>query len=186
MLATIRQKMSLNSQHHFADASVLLAITDEKQPHLVLTKRATHLNKHAGEISFAGGKRESSDSDNIMVALRESEEEIGLRQQDVHIIGDLPSQKSKYGLTVQPIVGIIPPNYPFQVQADEIECILLISIQDFLDAEVVPYRIQYAGAMYRVPSFQLQGEIIWGLTGRMIVDFMRQVFDYDKIWKMPM
>lgn len=175
---------TLNEQTSLADASVLLAITQEPDAKILFTKRASHLNKHAGEISFPGGKREEHDADNIMVALRESEEETGLSPQVVQILGDLPRQTSKYGLTVQPIIGMIPANYNFQVQESEIERIFLLEIQALLEAEIMPYRVQYAGKYYRVPSFQLENEIIWGLTGRILVDFMQQAFNYQKEWKM--
>lgn len=185
MIQRLQQQLMLNPSQVLADASVLVAITQEDEPKIVLTKRALHLNKHAGEISFAGGKREQSDENNIMVALRESEEEIGLIQNVVQIIGDLPSQTSKYGLTVQPIVAFIPKDYPFIAQVNEIEKVFLIKIQDLLDADILPYRIHYAGQKIRMPSFQLENEVIWGLTGRILVDLMIQVFDYKKEWYQP-
>lgn len=185
-LQLLQQRLFFNAYQTYADASVLVAISYEPEPRLLLTKRASHLHKHAGEVSFAGGKREPDDNDDIDVALRESQEEIGLETTQVQILGELPTQQSKYGLSVKPIVAFIPANSQFIVQPDEIERIFWVKIDDLLTAEIMPYQITYQNQQIRVPSFQLEKEVIWGLTARIIVDLLNQVFDYNKTWKMLM
>lgn len=185
-LTTLEKRLSFNAYQSYADASVLIAITKETQPKILLTKRASHLNKHAGEVSFPGGKREPNDTDDIGVALRETAEEIGLIPSSVELLGELAVQTSKYGLSVKPIVGFIPVNSPLVAEPNEIERIFFVDLAELLTAEFMPYQITYAGQQLRVPSFQLEGEIIWGLTAKMLVDLMQQVFDYQKQWKMVM
>lgn len=185
-LTALEKRLSFNAYQSYADASVLIAITKETQPKILLTKRASHLNKHAGEVSFPGGKREPNDTDDIGVALRETAEEIGLIPSSVELLGELAVQTSKYGLSVKPIVGFIPVNSPLVAEPNEIERIFFIDLAELLTAEFMPYQITYAGQQLRVPSFQLEGEIIWGLTAKMLVDLMQQVFDYQKQWKMVM
>ncbi len=185
-LTALEKRLSFNAYQSYADASVLIAITKETQPKILLTKRASHLNKHAGEVSFPGGKREPNDTDDIGVALRETAEEIGLIPSSVELLGELAVQTSKYGLSVKPIVGFIPVNSPLVAEPNEIERIFFVDLAELLTAEFMPYQITYAGQQLRVPSFQLEGEIIWGLTAKMLVDLMQQVFDYQKQWKMVM
>lgn len=185
-LTALEKRLSFNAYQSYADASVLIAITKETQPKILLTKRASHLNKHAGEVSFPGGKREPNDTDDIGVALRETAEEIGLIPSSVELLGELAVQTSKYGLSVKPIVGFIPVNSPLVAEPNEIERIFFVDLAELLTAEFMPYQITYAGQQLCVPSFQLEGEIIWGLTAKMLVDLMQQVFDYQKQWKMVM
>jgi len=86
---------------------------------VLLTQRADHLNDHAGQISFPGGRRESYDRDATATALREAKEEIGLTAERVEILGALPDYLTGTGFCVTPIVGLVHP--PFTVQADAFE-----------------------------------------------------------------
>ena len=97
-------------QTPIADASVLVAITNEARPKLLLTRRAAHMNSHAGEVSCAGGKHERYDGNNVITALREACEETALPPNKVQLLGQLPIQTSKSGMSVRPIVALIEPN----------------------------------------------------------------------------
>jgi 8-oxo-dGTP pyrophosphatase MutT (NUDIX family) len=86
---------------------------------MLLTQRADHLNDHAGQISFPGGRREPFDRDATATALREAKEEIGLADERVEILGALPDYLTGTGFCVTPVVGLVHP--PFTVQADTFE-----------------------------------------------------------------
>lgn len=86
---------------------------------MLLTQRADHLNDHAGQISFPGGRREPFDRDATATALREAKEEIGLAAERVEILGALPDYLTGTGFCVTPVVGLVHP--PFTVQADTFE-----------------------------------------------------------------
>ncbi|MBN3818788.1 CoA pyrophosphatase [Paraburkholderia sp. Se-20369] len=86
---------------------------------VLLTQRADHLNDHAGQISFPGGRREPFDRDATATALRETKEEIGLAGERVEILGSLPDFLTGTGFCVSPVVGLVHP--PFTVQADTFE-----------------------------------------------------------------
>lgn len=86
---------------------------------VLLTQRADHLNDHAGQISFPGGRREPFDHDATATALREAKEEIGLAGERVEILGALPDFLTGTGFCVSPVVGLVHP--PFTVQADTFE-----------------------------------------------------------------
>jgi 8-oxo-dGTP pyrophosphatase MutT (NUDIX family) len=83
---------------------------------ILLTQRTDHLNNHAGQISFPGGRAETVDATPADTALREAEEEIGLRREHVEIIGQLPDYLTGTGYHVVPVVGLITP--PFDLAAD--------------------------------------------------------------------
>jgi 8-oxo-dGTP pyrophosphatase MutT (NUDIX family) len=172
-------KSRLESQLRFAkhrraaDAAVLLAMTDEDDPRILLSKRAETLNQHAGEVSFPGGKRDLADTSNIAVALREAWEETALDPFSVRLIGELPTQTAKSGLTVKPIVGIIPVDSVLVAHPGEIEKIFFVRLSYLLNEAPEPYRVAMKAGTFVVPSFQVEGEVVWGLTGRILVDLVR-------------
>ena len=108
LIALLQQRLRFSKRIQQADAAVLIAITQESQPKVLLTRRSMQLSQHAGEVSFPGGKRDPSDTSNIVVALREAQEETALNPFDVKLLGDLPIQRARSGLSVKPIVGLIP------------------------------------------------------------------------------
>ncbi len=169
-----------------ADAAVLLAITNEAEPHVLLTRRASHMRHHAGEVSFPGGRREQGDTSNIVVALREAHEETGLSPFAVQLLGELPSQRSKSGMWVKPIVGLIPPQVEHQAQPEEIDRIFYVALSHIIKAQPLPYPIQLKQGKYFMPSFQLDNEIIWGLTARILVSLFRRGLKHPIEWPLLM
>ncbi|WP_179402590.1 CoA pyrophosphatase [Burkholderia guangdongensis] len=101
-------------------ASVLIPlVVRESGLAVLLTQRTDHLNDHAGQISFPGGRREPFDADATATALREAKEEIGLAGERVEILGALPDYATGTGFCVAPVVGLVHP--PFTVEADPFE-----------------------------------------------------------------
>lgn len=167
-------------------AAVLLAVTNEATPRLLLCRRASQLKSHAGEVSLPGGKRELADSTNASVALRETHEETGIHPSDVQIIGELPTRKSLSGLLVKPIVGIIPPDVQLVPEASEVARLFWVDVADLTQANITPYQITYKGLKVHTPSYQVEGEVIWGLTGRILISFVNKAFNKKIKWPMLM
>jgi 8-oxo-dGTP pyrophosphatase MutT (NUDIX family) len=161
-------------QPTMAQAGVLIAITDEDNPHLVLTRRATHLNTHSGEVAFAGGKRDESDPDIIYTALREAKEEINLASHHVTIIGELDQVVSRFGYVVTPIVGLIPADTEFTANLDELDAVFKVPLRFFLDTQPHDY---FERGKISIPSFHFEGFRIWGLTAMMITEMMNNHLD---------
>jgi len=161
------------------EAAVLIAITDcDHSPSMVLTRRASHMNSHAGEVAFPGGKVEPADDDLIVTALRESYEEIGLPIEVVDIIGALPSATSKFGLQVTPFVGVIPNDVVLQANEEELDSIFYVPLQFFLDNKPSnDYEVSFRGVDYIVPCYRYEDYVIWGLTAYFIGDFLNRVYD---------
>ncbi|WP_297925204.1 CoA pyrophosphatase [uncultured Agitococcus sp.] len=186
MLQQLLQRLPNDSAQHKADAAVLMAMTREDIPRLILTQRAAHLKSHAGEVAFPGGKRDKTDSSLIYTALREAQEEIDLNPQDVEVVGELGIFTSRVGIKVKPIIGLLEDIPQLTPSPDEIDSIFTVPLDVFLQQKPnYQHKIKYMGLSIPVPSFNYQGYVIWGLTGFMIVEFMRQVYDADIDWRWP-
>jgi 8-oxo-dGTP pyrophosphatase MutT (NUDIX family) len=157
------------NQPNLIQAGVLIAITDELDPHLILTRRADHLNTHSGEVAFAGGKRDDTDPDIVFTALREAYEEIDLASQDVRVIGQLDQVVSRFGYIVTPIVGIIPPNLTFTANLEELDAVFKVPLRFFLENEPHDY---FEQGPFSIPNFHYEGFRIWGLTAMMITEMV--------------
>lgn len=169
-----------------ADAAILVAITRERRPRLLLTRRAAHMNSHAGEVSCAGGKYELPDGNNVVTALRESCEETALPPSKVQLLGQLPSQTSKSGMSVRPIVALIAPDLTLVPELGEIARIFWADFTTLITQPVVEYHVRYTindqSAMLRTPSFEVDGETVWGLTGRVLASLLEIGFDRKLDW----
>ena len=86
-------------------AAVLIPVVDHPQPTVLLTQRSAHLNDHAGQISFPGGKIDATDASPLDTALREAEEEIGLDREFVDPIGYLDLYGTSFGFRILPTVA---------------------------------------------------------------------------------
>jgi 8-oxo-dGTP pyrophosphatase MutT (NUDIX family) len=186
VLHRLEQALSFAPRPRPADASVLLALTDELEPKILLTRRSIRLNSHAGEVSFPGGKRDLADTSNIVVALREAQEETGLDPFSVRLIGELPSQRARNGLSVKPIVGIIPPNPLLIAQPDEIDRLFFVKLSELMYRRPEPYRVKFNGRELQVPSFQVENEVVWGLTGRILVAMFERGLGHRIDWPLLM
>ncbi len=186
MLQQLLTRLPNDNTTHKADAAVLMALTREDVPRLILTQRALHLKSHAGEVAFPGGKRDSSDTSIIHTALREAQEEIDLQPHDVSVVGELGLFTSKIGIKVKPIIGLLDKMPPLRGNPDEIDSIFTVPLDVFLQQKPnYQHKVKYMGLNIAVPSFNHEGYVIWGLTGFMIVEFMRQVYDADIEWRWP-
>jgi len=154
-------------------ASVLIVIYGD-DPTIVMTEKPKHLNLHAGEISFPGGKFESTDSDLLETALRETREEIGLRISKNQVIGQLePVTTLNSSFMILPFVSIIDEINSLSANS-EVEKILHIPLKSFLktmsdDSDPSHNKIQ---EMY---TFQYQNKIIWGASARILKQIVNRL-----------
>lgn len=163
-------------QPSLLQAGVLVAITDEIDPHLILTRRADHLSTHSGEVAFAGGKRDDTDPDIIFTALREAHEEINLASRDVTVVGQLDQVISRFGYVVTPIVGVIPADTQFTANLDELDAVFKVPLRFFLETEPHDY---FERGSFSIPSFHYEGFRIWGLTSMMITEMVNNHLNAD-------
>ena len=138
---------------------------------LLLTHRTQHLNNHAGQISFPGGRFEVSDGSNIETALREAREEIGLDRQHIDVIGTLPQYRTATGYDVTPVVALINPPFILTPDPFEVASIFEVPLSFLMDANNHQRRTlelpNGAGTrtFYAMPY---QEHFIWGATAGML------------------
>jgi 8-oxo-dGTP pyrophosphatase MutT (NUDIX family) len=113
---------------------------------VLLTQRADHLNDHAGQVSFPGGRHEPFDADATATALREAHEEVGLDPSRVEILGALPDYLTGTGFRVTPVVGLVHP--PFTLTVDTVEV---------AEAFEVPLAFLMNPAYHEVRVFRYEG-----------------------------
>ncbi len=178
----LQQSLRFSKRIQPAHAAVLIAITQEDNPRILLTRRSLYMNNHAGEVSFPGGKRDAQDTSNIVVALREAQEETALNPFDVQLLGDLPMQNARNGMLVKPIVGLIPPDVNLIPQPTEIDRIFFASLRQLLETPPTPYEVRFAHQSLYFPSLRIENEIVWGLTARMLISLFQYGLNYQKEW----
>lgn len=156
-------------------AAVLLILSNDKGGDLLLlTERAQYLTHHPGEIAFPGGMVEVGDVDLFDTALRESEEEVGLRREDVEFVGVLPKSYTRLGVAVTPFVVrmITQPHY-FTADAYELASMCWIPVSFFLqDKRVQTDIFTVKGREYWAPVYLYDRYRIWGFTARVLVDYL--------------
>ncbi|BDV44846.1 coenzyme A pyrophosphatase [Geotalea uraniireducens] len=147
------------------------------EPHLLLTKRTERLNHHRGEISFPGGVRQQEDRNAQATALRETWEEVGIRPEDVEILGELDDFYSIHNYLVTPFVGLFPADYRLQPNPAEIDRLITPPLAGLLDPG--RFRVEdwtWQGRHQPVYFYSYGEDEIWGLTAAIIKQFLDCVF----------
>ena len=161
-------------------AAVLLAITAEEEPELIYTLRSNKVSSHKGEVAFPGGREEEGDLSLADTALREAEEEIGLDRNLVEVLGSLDTTVSRYGISVTPYVGIIPPNPNLDESSSEIESFFRVPISYLAnDIRHRNDKVTEGGETFYMPAYKYNEYIIWGLTAMITVNFLRLGLDKE-------
>src|SRR3954454_1398195 len=130
--------------------------------HAVFTKRREDLRRHAGEISFPGGRQDEPDEDLRFTALREAEEEIGLPTSDVELIGALPPGGTFVtDYKIHPFVGLIDAGKTWELEPTEAEGVLEVSLRQLVEGYDLK-RLIRRGVPFRTPTYTVNGSMIWG------------------------
>lgn len=168
-------------EHRPSAASVLIGLVSRDDGlRVLLTQRAMHLNKHAGQISFPGGRYEVTDRDEIATALREAHEEIGLEPKRVEVLGALPTYTTVTHFMVTPVIGIVDPPAAFQPDPNEVDEIFEIPLGFLMSpANHQRRRLEWEGQTRDILSMpwqdpQAQTErFVWGATAAMLRNLYR-------------
>jgi 8-oxo-dGTP pyrophosphatase MutT (NUDIX family) len=158
----------------FARAAVLVPLFKKGGDcHIIFTKRTDTVRYHKGEISFPGGVYDEGDLELKRTALREAFEEIGLKENDVQIIGVLDDIVTITQFIVTPFVGLLPYPYPFKLSSIEIAELIEVPMAALLDEDCFSEREIIRGTGKEVVyAYQYENHIIWGATARILKQFL--------------
>ena len=160
------------------DAAVLLPLYGwPDEPGLIFTERRADLRRHAGEISFPGGRRDDGDADLAATALREAQEEIGLDPAAVEIGEALPPTGDlRHRLPHPPLRRPHPPPRRARPEPNpaEVETVLTFSL-DVLREGYEMRRLVRRGVPIHTPTYEVEGQLIWGATARILGDLLERL-----------
>lgn len=180
-LSVNHQDGRINEPIRYAPAAVLIAVTDRPTPGVLLTRRASHLRKHPGQVSFPGGRMDPEDRDSIATALREAEEEIALPPAMVDVIGISDNYRTFTGFDIIPVLGVVPADLPLQVHEAEVEALFEVPL-DFLlsPANRVRKEVRLADALHHYYEIIWEDFRIWGITAAIIANLSKRLgYDSD-------
>jgi len=138
---------------------------------VLLTRRTDHLDDHAGQVAFPGGRIESSDAGPGAAALREAEEETGLPPACVRLIGQLDTYVTRTGFEVVPMVGLVTPPFPIEPDSFEVAEVFEVPLRFFLAPENRErHSLVYQGKVRQFYAFPYGEHYVWGATAGMLVN----------------
>jgi 8-oxo-dGTP pyrophosphatase MutT (NUDIX family) len=154
-------------------AAVLVALyEDDGELRVVLTKRRADLRRHAGEISFPGGRRDPGDVSLSDTALREAEEEIGLPRADVTLVGALERTSTfATNYAIHPFVGLLDRTRPWRASELEVDTVLEPSLLE-VRAGATRTRMERRGFTFETDAYVFDDELVWGATARILEDLL--------------
>jgi 8-oxo-dGTP pyrophosphatase MutT (NUDIX family) len=179
-IATLRELGTrLTTEHTLEDyredhrlaAVLILAYPDDRESHIVLTRRTHHLPNHAGQISFPGGSIEAGDRDPVHTALREAREEINLDDNDVDVLGILDVTVLPSGFAVAPVLAVSDRQPSLIPNPDEVAEIFSIPLS--MISNLTLYRqdsVERDGVRRQFYYLNYGEYYIWGATARMLRD----------------
>jgi 8-oxo-dGTP pyrophosphatase MutT (NUDIX family) len=173
--ATGVQRPAAGEQIPAAVLVPLFIAGEQHEPHVVLTKRRADLRRHAGEISFPGGRRDSEDASLEETALREAEEEIGLTRSQVSLLGTLePASTFATNYIIHPFVAQIPAGVVWRLSAKEVDAVLELPLAA-LRAGRTRAPIERRGITFETDAYVVDEHLVWGATARIIETLLDQL-----------
>ena len=157
-------------------AAVLIAVTDRVDPGVLLTLRNSQLRTHAGQVAFPGGRIDADDENAVRAALREAEEEIGLRSDQVDVIGLSDRYRTGTGYLITPVIAVVPPDLALKPHADEVEAIFEPRLAHLLDvANYAEREAEWNGRKRRYREMMWNEYRIWGATASMLANLASRI-----------
>jgi len=175
MASEARYRLGIRPNERTRRSAVLICFYPHKNSiYLPLILRPQYDGVHAGQMAFAGGRAEPFDENLTRTALREAQEEIGIRVSDVKVLGlltELFIPPSNF--YVQPVVGVLPYRPDFYPDPREVEAVVEVELDTLLDETIVgDSKIEVRGITVDAPFYQIEGYRVWGATAMMISELL--------------
>ncbi|MBV9331146.1 MAG: CoA pyrophosphatase [Alphaproteobacteria bacterium] len=181
-LAPTRGDFDLNpdqrprDRRELSPAAVLIPIVVRDEPQILFTRRTEHLPRHAGQVSFPGGRSHENDISLVETALRETQEETGITPGFVTVAGFLDAYETGTGYAILPVVGLLAEGFSLSPDANEVAHIFEVPLAFLLDpANRERQTREFQGRMRSFYSFSWQDQRIWGATAAMLVNLAERL-----------
>lgn len=157
-------------------AAVLLPIVLRDEPAVLFTERSARLARHAGQVSFPGGRSDPDDASLLRTALRETQEETGITPDFVSVAGFLDAYETGTGFAILPVVGLVREGFMLVPDTDEVAEIFEVPLAFLLDpANRQKNQTEWKGRLRHYYAFRYHGHYIWGATAAMLVNFAERM-----------
>ena len=155
-------------------AGVLIVLTRQPEdPRIILTRRPEQMRSYGGAVVFPGGKRARGDATLAATALRETEEEIGIKACDIELVGALDDIFSPRGVRITPFMAVVAPQVRLAANPDEVETIFRVPLSELTRPGALAFEpFELDQRELKMPVWRYQGHTIWGLTAIMLADFL--------------
>ncbi|MEE4450296.1 CoA pyrophosphatase [Novosphingobium resinovorum] len=156
----------------FTPAAVLIAITERPRPGILLLHRPSTMRAHPGQIAFPGGRIDPGETP-VEAALREANEELGIRGEDVRVIGSSDLYRTGSGYEITPVIGVIPPDLAIHPNPAEVAQWFEAPVDFVLDpANQLTRSLEFEGRRHSFIEITWndtrQDHRIWGVTGAIL------------------
>ncbi len=179
----VRRVLSRNPKKSISDTSLtpagvmLLLYPKNGEYCVLLNKRTDDVEHHKGEISFPGGRKDDEDDTLLRTALRETHEEMGIRPDDVDLLGELDDMTTSTQFLISTFVGSIPYPYEFKPSISEVAEVLEVPVAELLEAKNLRDEVRIVDdELVNTPVYAHQGHLIHGATARLLTRFL-EMFD---------
>lgn len=175
MASSARYRLGIRPNERTRRSAVLICFYPyQNSIYLPLILRPQYDGVHAGQMAFPGGRMERFDENLTRTALREAQEEVGIRVTDVKVLGlltELFIPPSNF--YVQPVVGMLPYRPDFYPDPREVEAVIQVDLETLLDETIVgDSQIEVRGVLVDAPFYEIQGHRVWGATAMMISELL--------------
>lgn len=143
-------------------------------PELLLVRRSAELARHPGQIAFPGGRIEPTDDGVVAAALREAEEETGLKAPSVRVVGLLPEQRTPTGWVISPVLGVVDDPGGLSPCPREVEELLLLPVAALLEPPAFSRVTRRSrGLLVHGDALIWRDRVVWGATARILLGLRR-------------
>jgi len=177
-----RSKAGIQDPHRKRAAVLVPLFQKEGEYHILFTRRTDKVAHHKGQISFPGGQQDKKDKNLLATALREAQEEMGIEEKDVHILGELDDIcTATSDFCVTPFVALIPHPYSFRTNPQEIEEVIEVPLSALFDETKFHQELACKnGQIFPVYFYQHKDHTIWGATARILRQLLELIPEADK------
>lgn len=168
---------TLADQAHRPAAVLIPVIARGDEASIILTRRASHLKDHAGQVAFPGGKIDTADASPLATALREADEEIGLASHHVTPLGFLDPYLSATGFRIIPVMALVADSAQIQPNAAEVEAVFEVPLRFLMDpSNHQQHSAEWRGAIRKYYAIPYETHYIWGVTAGILRNLYERLY----------